>query len=86
MKLVLCFSNAQDSGEVKKFKSYALKHHEHFNGLLNQFAVLDRGPEKFSMCFEAQLQSSASTDLSLSALCMIFKQPRVMTNLHSSIL
>lgn len=50
--------NAQDSDEVKKFKSRALKRHERFNGLLKQFAVLDgrfrnRGPEKFSICFEA---------------------------------
>lgn len=50
--------NAQDSDEVKKFKSRALKRHERFNGLLKQFAVLDTrfrnvGPEKFSICFEA---------------------------------
>ena len=50
--------NAQDSPEVKKFKSRALKRHEGFNGLLKQFAILDgrfrnRGPEKFSICFEA---------------------------------
>ena len=50
--------NAQDSDEVKKFKSRALKRHESFNALLKQFAVLDgrfrnRGPEKFSICFEA---------------------------------
>jgi DDE superfamily endonuclease len=50
--------NAHDSAEVKKFKSRALKRHENFNAYLKQFAVLDgrfrhRGPEKFSMCFEA---------------------------------
>jgi DDE superfamily endonuclease len=54
----VCIYNAQDSEEVKKFKSRALKRHERFNSLLKQFAVLDgrfrnRGPEKFAACFEA---------------------------------
>ena len=50
--------NAQDSHEVKRFKSRALKRHERFNGLLKQFAILDgcyqhKGSEKFAACFEA---------------------------------
>ena len=54
----VCTFNAQDSDEVKKFKSRALKRHESFNALLKQYAVLDgrfrhRGPEKFATCFEA---------------------------------
>jgi DDE superfamily endonuclease len=54
----VCTFNAQDSDEVKKFKNRALKRHEHFNGLLKHFAILDgrfrhQGPEKFATCFEA---------------------------------
>ena len=37
----VCTFNAQDSDEVKKFKSRALKRHECFNSLLKQYAVLD---------------------------------------------
>jgi hypothetical protein len=54
----VCTFNAQDSYEVKKFKSRALKRHERFNALLKQYAILDgrfrnKGAEKFATCFEA---------------------------------
>jgi hypothetical protein len=50
--------NAQDTAEVKKFKSRALRRHEVFNGMLKHFQVLDgrfrhQGADKFATCLEA---------------------------------
>lgn len=54
---LISFPNAQDSKQVQKFKSRALKRHENFNALIKVFEVLAgrfrHSEAKFGMAFEA---------------------------------
>jgi hypothetical protein len=49
--------NAHDDYCVKKFKSRALKRHEHFNGMIKRFKSMDgrfrHGPSSFKYYFES---------------------------------